>query len=124
MKSSGADLSLIRPVGIYTHENINYVHIYHIGSFKNSRRNGSQILQEFCFQADKCQLILSLSLIFMPTGKNEPMGSEHLRPWSRRFGFRGSSHFKREPCKIKDSFSLFDELLNFVPVLLKKVTHI
>jgi hypothetical protein len=60
----------------------------------------------------------------MPTGKNEPMSSEHLRPWYRRFGFRGSSQFKREPCKIKNSFSLFDELLNFVSVLLKKVTHI
>ena len=100
MKSSGADLSLIRPVGIYTHENINYVHIYHIGSFKSNRGNGSQILQELCFLADKYQIILSLSPIFMPNGKNEPMSTEQLKTWYGRFGFGGSSPFKRVPCKI------------------------
>jgi hypothetical protein len=62
--------------------------------------NGSQILQELCFQADKYQIILSLSPIFMPNGKNEPMNSEHLRSWYGRFGSRGSSPFKREPRKI------------------------
>ena len=87
-------------LGAYTHENINYVHIYHIGSFKCNRGNGSQILQELCLQADKHQIILSLSPIFMPGGKNEPMSTEQLRSWYVRFGFRGNSPFKREPCKI------------------------
>ena len=100
VKSSGDDHSKTRMVGVYMHENINYVHIYYIVSFKSSRGNGSQILQGFYFQADKYQLILSLSPIFMPTGKNETMSSEHLRPWYRRFGFRGGSQFKRESCKI------------------------
>ena len=87
-------------LGVYPHENINYVHIYHLGSFKSCRGNGSQILEELCLQADKYQIILSLSPIFMPDGKNEPMSTEHLRSWYGRFGFRGSSQFKREPCKI------------------------
>ncbi len=87
-------------LGVYTLENINYVHIYHVGAFKGNRGNGSQILQELCCQADKYQIILSLSPIFMPDGKNEPMSSEHLRSWYRRFGFGDSSPFKREPCKI------------------------
>jgi N-acetylglutamate synthase-like GNAT family acetyltransferase len=52
-------------LGVYTHESINYVHIYHIGSFTSNRGNGSQILQELCFQADKHQIILSLSPILI-----------------------------------------------------------
>jgi len=87
-------------LGVYTHDNINYVHIYHIGSFKSNRGNGSQILQELCFLADKYQIILSLSPIFMPNGKNEPMSTEQLKTWYGRFGFGGSSPFKRVPCKI------------------------
>ena len=86
-------------LGVYTHENINYVHIYHIGSFKSNRGNGSQILQQLCFQADKYQIILSLSPIFMPNGKHEPLSTEQLRSWYGKFGFRGSSPFKREPTK-------------------------
>jgi hypothetical protein len=84
-------------LGVYTDENINYVHIYHIGTFKNNLGNGSQILQELCLQADKYQIILSLSPMFMPNGKNKPMSSEHLRSWYGGFGFRGNSRFKRSP---------------------------
>jgi hypothetical protein len=87
-------------LGIYTHENIDCVHIYHIGSFMSNRGNGSQILQELCVLADKYHIILSLSPVFMPNGKNEPMSTEQLRSWYGRFGFKGSSHFKRKPCKI------------------------
>jgi len=87
-------------LGVYTHENIHYVHIYHIGSFKSKRGNGSQILQELCFQADKFQIILSLSPIFMPNEIDEPMSTEQLSSWYGRFGFGGSSPFRREPCNI------------------------
>jgi hypothetical protein len=87
-------------LAVYTHENINYVHIYHLGSFKNNHGNGSKILQELCFQADKYQIILSLSPIFVPNGKNESMSSKCLREWYGRFGFKGGSQFKREPGKI------------------------
>lgn len=87
-------------LGVHTDEKINYVHIYHLGSFKGNRGDGSQILQELCFQADKYQIILSLSPIFMPNGKSEPMSTEQLRSWYGRFGFRGSSPFKRKPCNI------------------------
>ena len=87
-------------LGVYEHENINHVHIYHIGSFKNNRGNGGLILRQLCFQADKYQIILSLSPIFMPNGKHEQISTEQLRSWYGRFGFRGSSPFKREPAKI------------------------
>ena len=91
-----------KPIGIvaldvYKHEDINYVHIYHLGSFKSNRGYGSQILKELCFQADKYKIILSLSPIFMPNNKDEPMSSEQLISWYDKFGFRGNSPFKREP---------------------------
>ena len=88
-------------LGVIRHEELNYVHIYHIGSFKSNQGNGSQILEELCFQADQYQIILSLSPIFMPNGKSEPMSTEQLRSWYGRFGFRGSSPFKREPGKFE-----------------------
>ena len=87
-------------LAVYTHENIDYVHIYHLGSFKNNRGNGNKMLEELCFQADKYQIILSISPIIMPNGKNESMTSEGLREWYGRFGFKGSPQFKREPIKI------------------------
>ncbi len=87
-------------LGVYPHENVSHVHVYHIGSFKSNRGNGSQILQQLCDQADKYQVILSLSPIFMPNGKHEPISTEQLRSWYGRFGFRGSSPFKREPSNI------------------------
>jgi hypothetical protein len=58
------------------------------------------MLEELCLQADKYQIILSLSPIIMPNGKNESMTIEPLREWYGRFGFKGRSHFKREPIKI------------------------
>ena len=87
-------------LAVYTHENIDCVHIYHLGSFKSNRGNGNKMLEELCLQADKYQIILSLSPIIMPNGKNESMTSELLTKWYGRFGFKGSPHFKREPRKI------------------------
>jgi hypothetical protein len=90
----------IAALAVYTHKNIDYVHIYHLGSFKNYRGNGNKMLEELCFQADRYQIILSLSPIIMPNRKNESMTSEGLSEWYGRFGFKGSAHFKREPIKI------------------------
>lgn len=84
-------------LGVYRHERINCVHIYHIGAFNINRGNGGQILQELCDQADKQRVIMSLSPIFMPNGKDAAMSDERLREWYGRYGFRGRSHFKREP---------------------------
>ena len=86
-------------LGVYTHDEVNLVHIYHIGSFKSHRGTGSRILRQLCIQADKYQIILSLSPIFMPNGKNEPMSTEQLMAWYGRFGFKDGSPFKREPSK-------------------------
>ena len=87
-------------LGVYTHDEVNLVHIYHIGAFKSNHGNGSRILQQLCLQADKDQIILSLSPIFMPNGKNEPMSTEQLMAWYGRFGFKGGSPFRREPAQI------------------------
>ena len=87
-------------LGVYTNEHISYVHIYHIDSFKSNRGNGSQMLQDLCIQADNYQIILSLSPVFMPNGKDKPMSSEQLISWYGRFGFMGSSPFRREPSSI------------------------
>ena len=86
-------------LGVHRHDSINYVHIYHIGSFKINCGNGSRIMEELCFQADKHQIQLSLSPISMPAGKNESMSTEQLTSWYRGFGFKGSPQFKREPRK-------------------------
>ena len=88
-------------LGVMTYENIAYVHIYHIGSFRTNCGNGDKILQELCFQADKYQIVLSLSPVFMPNGKDEPMSNERLNKWYGGFGFKGSPQFKREPGIIK-----------------------
>jgi hypothetical protein len=87
-------------LSVYAHERVSGVHIYHIASFKDKRGSGSEILKELCLQADKHKIILSLSPLFMPNGKSVPMSEKRLREWYGRFGFRGSSHFKRIPGKL------------------------
>jgi len=87
-------------LGVYTHENTTYVHIYHMGSFKSNRGDGSRILQELCSQANKHQIVLSLSPISMPNGKDVPMSDENLKSWYGRFGFKGNAPFKRKPRQI------------------------
>jgi hypothetical protein len=87
-------------LSVYVDEHIAAVHIYHIGSFKDKCGSGSKILKELCLQADKHQIILSLSPLFMPNGKSEHMSEKRLREWYGRFGFRGRSHFRRNPGKL------------------------
>ena len=94
--SDGRAIGIVA-LGVFSQENIDYVHIYHIGSFKGRRGNGGRMLRELCVQADKHQIILSLSPIFMANGKDESMSDDRLRQWYGRFGFRGDSPFKREP---------------------------
>ena len=88
-------------LGVYKREDANYVHIYHIGSFKCCRGVGKQIIQALCLQADKFQITLSVSPVFMPNGKDKEMSDEHLREWYGKYGFKGDSHFKRKPCKVR-----------------------
>jgi hypothetical protein len=99
--AGGKSIGLVA-LGVYTDDEINLVHIYHIGSFKGNRGNGSLILQQLCYQADRYQITLSLSPIFMPNGRNQPMSTEQLISWYGRFGFKGNSPFKREPYIIKN----------------------
>ena len=94
--ANGESIGIVA-LGVFAHGSIDYVHIYHIGSFKGRRGDGGEMLRELCDQADEHQIILSLSPIFMPNGKDESMSDEHLRQWYGRFGFSGDSPFKREP---------------------------
>ena len=88
-------------LGVFKREDANYVHIYHIGSFKSCRGVGSQIIKALCLQADKFQITLSVSPVFMPNGKDKEMSDEHLGEWYGKYGFKGDSHFKRKPCKVR-----------------------
>ena len=97
--SAGNSIGIVA-LGVYLHEGIDYVHIYHIGSLKENRGDGAQILQELCLQADEFRITLSLSPIPMPNGENESMNSECLKKWYGNFGFKGRSHFIRQPAKI------------------------
>ncbi len=97
--SAGNSIGIVA-LGVYLHEGIDYVHIYHIGSFKENRGDGAQILQELCLQADEFRIILSLSPIPMPNGKNESRNIKCLKKWYGNFGFEGRSHLTREPGKI------------------------
>ena len=97
--SDGKSIGVVA-LGVLTNENFTFVHIYHIGSFKHNLGNGGKILQELCWQADKYQIILSLSPINMPNGKTETMSNERLCEWYSGFGFRGSPQFKRTPRKM------------------------
>jgi len=87
-------------LGVCRPENVSYVHIYHIGSFKNNRGDGSRIIQALCLQADKFKIILSVSPVFMPNGKDKMMSDVLLKEWYGQYGFRGQTHFKRQPCLI------------------------
>ena len=94
--ANGAAIGIVA-LGVFAHDSVDYVHIYHIGSFKSRRGNGGQMLRELCVQADQRQITLSLSPIVMPNGKDESMSNERLREWYGRYGFSGNSPFKREP---------------------------
>jgi hypothetical protein len=84
-------------LGVIQAENLEHVYIYHLSSFKSKRGSGKKMLAELCRQADKFQVVLSLSPLFVPNGKNEHMSSERLKIWYGKFGFKGSPQFKREP---------------------------
>lgn len=96
--SDGQSIGIVA-VGVIKDENIHHVYIYHLSSFKSKHGNGSKILGELCRQADKFQIILSLSPLYMFNANNEHMNREHLKAWYGKFGFKGSPQFKREPNK-------------------------
>ena len=55
------------------------------------------ILKELCYQADKFDIILSLSAVFSPNGIDPIMDTKRLVQWYERFGFTGESGLSREP---------------------------
>ena len=73
------------------------VHIYHLGAFITDTGNGSKILTELCYYADKFNIHLSVSAESMPNGRDHLMDSELLREWYKRFGFKGELGLLRPP---------------------------
>ena len=76
------------------------VNIYHIGAFRPKLGDGSFILKELCNQADRFNITLSVSAIFMPNGKDPVMESDKLTNWYKGFGFKGDDGLVREPAMI------------------------
>lgn len=78
-------------------DDLNAVHIYHLGAFVTNIGNGSKILHELCLKADKFKIILSVSPVSMPNGRSQNMDSEILTKWYERFGFKGIAGLIRKP---------------------------
>lgn len=84
-----------------SNEQINSVHIFHLGAFKSRCGNGSKILNILCLKADELDVMLSLSPIPSPNGEAAQINSEQLIGWYRKFGFRGDSLLCRSPQIVK-----------------------
>lgn len=77
------------------------VYIYHLGAFLSKRGYGSVILKELCSQADRFNISLSVSAIFIDNGKDQLMDTIRLVQWYQRFGFEGNSGLVRTPIRIE-----------------------
>lgn len=75
------------------------VHIYHLGAFISQQGSGTIILKELCRQADLQNILLSVSAVSMPTGKEEEIEEGNLIQWYRSFGFEGNGKLMRLPCE-------------------------
>lgn len=73
------------------------VHIFHLSVFNTGCGDGSKMLEIICQQADTLNVMLSLSPIPSPNGKNRQMNAEQLTSWYRKFGFTGDALLCRRP---------------------------
>jgi len=78
-----------------------FVYIYHMSAFRSNRGHGSVILKELCSQADRFKIDLSVSAIFIDTGKDQPMETDKLIRWYQGYGFEGSSGMVRAHNRIE-----------------------
>lgn len=84
-------------LAVATEEKKKRVHIYHISSFHQRIGCGSLILQEICHQADRFQIILTLSPVSMGNGKGHQITYHKLKMWYEKFGFLGNAQLRRLP---------------------------
>ncbi len=80
-----------------TNDDITSVHIFHFSVFEQKNGNGTKMLEILCREADKQNVILSLSPIPSPNGEDHQISSRELIDWYHRFGFRGESLLNRRP---------------------------
>jgi hypothetical protein len=74
------------------------VHIFHFSVFRQKHGHGTQMLEVLCRQADKLNVVLSLSPIPSPNGEDHQINSRQLIDWYHKFGFRGDTLLSRQPC--------------------------
>ena len=72
-----------------------FVYIYHISAFRPKQGYGSIILKELCSQADRFNIDLSVSAIFIDNGKDQDMDTNKLIQWYQHHGFNGTSGMVR-----------------------------
>ena len=58
------------------------------------------MLQILCREAEKLNVVLSLSPIPTPNGEDHQINDRQLIDWYHRFGFHGETLFSRQPRKV------------------------
>ena len=92
----GKSLGIIAMAALLN-EDITAVHIYHFSVFIQKCGNGSKMLTELCNHADSRNVVLSLSPIPSPNGRDDQIHSPQLISWYLKFGFRGDALLCRQP---------------------------
>lgn len=83
-----------------SNEQTRYVHIFHLSVFNTGCGDGSKMLEILCLKADELNVMLSVSPIPSPNGKNRQMNGEQLTGWYRKYGFTGDAPLCRLPASI------------------------
>ena len=94
------DILGIVAMAAMTNAGMTSVHIFHFSVFHQRNGNGTQMLQILCREADKLNVVLSLSPIPTPNGEDHQINDRQLIDWYHRFGFRGETLLRRQPRKV------------------------
>ena len=79
------------------------VHIFHFSVFHQRNGNGTKMLEILCREADRLNVVLSLSPIPSPNGEDHQITDRQLSDWYRNFGFRGETLLSRPPRKTPEA---------------------
>ena len=78
-------------------ENMAVVQLFHVSAFRPRRGAGTVMLRALCAEADRRQVIVTLSAVSMDNGRDPQISNDDLAAWYRRFGFEGEGRMTREP---------------------------
>lgn len=96
--SKGESIGILA-LGVILDE-IDVVHIYHLGAFIANRKDGSKMLKELCCQADQFNITLSVSAVSIPNGNGDILNTAQLIKWYESYGFKGETGLLRIPNEI------------------------